>query len=106
MDADVGARLKELREAAGMSQQRLARASGVSQSHISEIEAGRSEVTVTTLKMLCSGLGITLADFFAKDGAQGPYAPAHLVPLLEEARSLTPEQAEKLVEFIRTMKGR
>ncbi|MFD2442356.1 helix-turn-helix domain-containing protein [Paracoccus kondratievae] len=41
-DFDAGARLRELRTAAGMSQRQLAEASGVPHGQISMIETGRS----------------------------------------------------------------
>jgi DNA-binding XRE family transcriptional regulator len=56
----IGARLLQLRLAAGLSQQQLAVASGVAQADISRIERGQINPTVATLETLGSPLGVTL----------------------------------------------
>ena len=50
----------------GLSLNRLGMISGVSQSTINNIVSGRNRsTTVTTVKKLCDGLGITLGEFFS-----------------------------------------
>ncbi|UXU74108.1 MULTISPECIES: cupin domain-containing protein [unclassified Paracoccus (in: a-proteobacteria)] len=71
-DFDVGARLKELRTAAGMSQRQLAEASGVPHGQISMIETGRSSPSVASLRKILGGMGITMAEFFEPDASQSP----------------------------------
>ncbi|BCV20346.1 helix-turn-helix domain-containing protein [Moorella sp. Hama-1] len=99
---DVGKRIKQLREAAGLSMNQLARLAGVGQSTLSYIEMGQKNPTVDTLLLICKGLGVTPIEFF--DGYQFNIPP-DLRQLLREAESLTPSQRKKLVEFIRSMKG-
>jgi transcriptional regulator with XRE-family HTH domain len=48
----------------GMNQVDLARASGVAQNTISEIETGRREARPATLGKLARALGVDIADFF------------------------------------------
>lgn len=104
---DVGKRLAELRERAGLSRYRLAKVSGVAPSFIRDVENGRKDPTVRTLQRICSGLGISLAEFFADNAEpEHPSVPSYLVLLVEEARALTPEQAEQLARFIRTIRGK
>ena len=55
-------RLKRLREAKGWTQTRLARESGVSQTYISELEAGKSIPTIVIAQKLARALGVPLAD--------------------------------------------
>lgn len=56
-----GTRLAELREAAGISQAELARRSGLHQSFISRLEAGRVEnITRNTYLKLAGALGMAL----------------------------------------------
>jgi transcriptional regulator with XRE-family HTH domain len=65
-------RLKQLREAAGMSQQSLAVAAGLSVGMVSQIEQGRREnPRVATLTVLADVLGITLDDLMS-GGEQKP----------------------------------
>lgn len=58
-----GATLRALRELAGYSQAELGRVSGVSQGHISDLEAaeGPSEIRPGTAKKLATGLSIPVA---------------------------------------------
>ena len=65
IDASIGARLRYLRERAGLSQRALAKAAGVTNSTISLVEAGRTSPSVGALKRILDGLPIGLAEFFA-----------------------------------------
>ena len=64
---DYGKRIKELREAAGMSQVELSNISGISQEHISRLENGRHNINTKTADKLCAALGIKLADLFREE---------------------------------------
>lgn len=80
-DFDVGARLRELRGAAGLSQRQLAEASGVPHGQISMIETGRSSPSVASLRKILGGLGVTMSEFFEPDLPQSPqifFTPAEL----------------------------
>lgn len=58
-------KLKEFREAAGISQEELARKSGVSRVTISMLETGaQKNITASTLFKLADALGKKIADFF------------------------------------------
>ena len=60
----IARRLKELRETAGMSQQSLAVAAGLSVSLVSQIERGtRSDPRMSTTAALAKALGVTLDEF-------------------------------------------
>lgn len=98
---DISSRLIALREARKMSKNQLAQKSGLAQSFISAIEAGKKQPTVDSLSRICRALGITLADFFSQDSQD---IPVHLRPLIEAARDLSPEQVEVLVQVARHMK--
>ena len=52
----------------GISINALCNRSGVTQSTVNNIVSGRNNsTTVATIKKLCDGLGITIADFFNSD---------------------------------------
>ncbi|HHY66018.1 MAG TPA: helix-turn-helix transcriptional regulator [Alicyclobacillus sp.] len=59
--------LREIREKAGLTQSDLAKASGVSQSHISEIEAGNTVPTVFVAKRLAWALGVTVDELITEE---------------------------------------
>ncbi|MDK9697201.1 MAG: cupin domain-containing protein [Siculibacillus sp.] len=64
-DVDVGARLKALRLAHGLSQRELARRAGVSNATVSMIEANRVSPSIAALKQILAGFPIGLSAFFA-----------------------------------------
>ena len=64
---DVGARLKELREKRNISQNKLALMSELSQGFVRQIELGEKNPTVESVSKLCTGLGISLQEFFNGD---------------------------------------
>ncbi|MDH5346148.1 MAG: helix-turn-helix domain-containing protein, partial [Gammaproteobacteria bacterium] len=63
---NLGARLKSLRTARGLSQRRLAVVAGVSNATISLIEHGRTDPSMGLLKRILDGLGVSFAEFFAQ----------------------------------------
>ena len=63
MKLDIGARIKELREARGLSTNKLSNMAGLSQSYVRKLEKGESKPTVESLELLCHALGITFEDF-------------------------------------------
>lgn len=93
---DFGKKLKELRERQNLTMNELARRSGVSQSAISYIEAGRTP-SIEHLSALCKTLGLTLKDFFSDEA---PDIPPNMRRLLETANQLTPRQLELLHEVM------
>lgn len=64
---ELGEKLKYFRESKKMSIYRLAQEADISQGHISDLENGRNQPTIDTLKRLITPLGITLAEFFNED---------------------------------------
>jgi transcriptional regulator with XRE-family HTH domain len=58
--------LKECRQAAELSQVRLAELLGQSQSFVSKCERGETRVDIVQLRAFCRAFGITLSAFVAK----------------------------------------
>jgi ribosome-binding protein aMBF1 (putative translation factor) len=56
--ADVGERIHDAREAAGLSQRELARRIGTSQAAIDRLESGGVGATLTTLQRVATALGL------------------------------------------------
>ena len=64
----VKQRIFELCQERNLSVNKLSSISGVTQSTVNNIVSGRNNsATVSTIKKLCDGLGITITDFFAAD---------------------------------------
>lgn len=72
INAQIAARIRQLRGERGLSIEALAEASGVSRSMISLIERCETSATAVILEKLAAGLDTTLAGLFAK-----PSAPAN-----------------------------
>lgn len=58
---EIAARLKELRQERGLSQRLVYIDTDV---HVGKIELGKTNVSVSTLAILCKYYGITLEEFF------------------------------------------
>ena len=64
VSVNVGARLRELREARKTSMRGLATKSGLSANALSMIERGRTSPSVSTLYKLADALGVPITEFF------------------------------------------
>jgi transcriptional regulator with XRE-family HTH domain len=73
---EVGLRLRQAREQAGLSLRELARRLELSASALSQIETGKSRPSVKTLYAIVSELGISLDELFANPGAVPAGSPA------------------------------
>ena len=73
MDAEnvkdrLATRLRELRQAAGMAQDELARVAGnMSRAYVSELERGEKAATVETMARLAQALGVDVSDLLRKE---------------------------------------
>jgi transcriptional regulator with XRE-family HTH domain len=72
MSIDVGAKLRSVRVAFGLSQRALARRAGVTNGLISLIEQNRVSPSVSSLKKVLDGVPMTLAEFFTLDEDSAP----------------------------------
>src|SRR6201994_430496 len=72
MSIDVGAKLRSVRVAFGLSQRALARRAGVTNGLISLIEQNRVSPSVSSLKKVLDGIPMSLSDFFTLDVSVKP----------------------------------
>ncbi len=72
---DLGARLKAMRLGAEMSQRQLAERASVPHAQISILEQNKSSPSVSTLRKILGGLGVSMADFFEAERSvqEGPF---------------------------------
>lgn len=62
----LGARLRELRKAAGLTQAELARRTGIHRPNIARVEAGRHTPSLETLARLAEAIGVPTTDVFSQ----------------------------------------
>lgn len=88
----IGRRIRELRQQAGLSLEKLAYESELgSKGHLSDLERGLTRPTITTLQALADRLGVALLDLvsFPEDGARER--------LVDALRSVPGEEIEELL---------
>ena len=67
---DVGARLREVREAKALSQRALAKSAGISNATISLIESKKLNPSVSVLKRILDGIPMDLSAFFSEESSE------------------------------------
>ncbi len=101
MDINIGERITQFRISKGLSVNKLANLSGISQSYLRDIELGNNKnPTVEVLECICNTLGISLKDFFDTNFD----AQFKDDPLIKEIYLLTPNQREYLKIFLKSMR--
>ncbi len=91
---DVGKRIVSLREAKGLTTNKLATNAGVSQSYLRDVELGHKNPTVEMLGYICDALGVSLSAFFTEQENA-------IEPCLQSVLStLSTEEQVKLAEWL------
>jgi len=94
-------RILELCNERNISINKLAELSDITQSTLNSImNSSDPNPQFKTIERICTGLGITLADFFLE---QKPELAPDLRRLLDTAKKLTPEQREYLQKLLDTI---
>ncbi len=99
----IGKRIKALRLERGMQQTELAEAIGVSQTHMSNMESGRTGTTVVNLLKLYKILDCPISEFFVDfEGA----VPVKQAGPVEEVSKETKEEVtlEDIVRIVKYLK--
>lgn len=60
----VGNRIRELRNKAGLSQEKLALAANLDRTYIASVENGKRNISIVNLEKIANALGCTLEIFF------------------------------------------
>jgi HTH-type transcriptional regulator, repressor for puuD len=96
----ISERVRLARESHGLSKNQLAKLAGISQSYVSDIEAGKKNPTLDVLDRICSALGMSVVQLLS-DPSEG--LPPDLLQLIETAKKLTPEERKKLNDLLQTI---
>jgi transcriptional regulator with XRE-family HTH domain len=67
---DVGERLRAIRTLRRVTLRTVAERAGLSESFLSQVERGRANASVASLKRIAAALGVNVADLFEPNGSQ------------------------------------
>ena len=62
--ADLGLRIKELRNKIGLRQEKFALKIGMDRTYYASVEAGHRNIAIINIKKIADGLDITLSELF------------------------------------------
>ena len=68
-ETDLGARVRALRRERGLTLKGLGRLAGLSHPFLSQVERGRANASVASLKRIAAALGVNVADLFEPNGS-------------------------------------
>ncbi|HHW36775.1 MAG TPA: helix-turn-helix domain-containing protein [Bacillales bacterium] len=91
-------RIKNLRESKGLSKNQLAKLAEISQSYISDLEAGKKNPTIDILDRIAKALETPLTSLISDPTSET--LPSDLIQLLETAKKLSPEEREALTRYL------
>jgi transcriptional regulator with XRE-family HTH domain len=103
----LGTRVRELREARGLTQEALGERAGISWHYVSSIERARKGATTETLAALAAALDLTLSELFLGVDRPLPREAKRLATLLAGNSPETQRRVLRIVEeAIQLAKGR
>lgn len=100
---NVHERLQQLLKERKWTKRELAQVCGISNSTLSNIFCRNAVPSITTLKTICDGFGITLSQFFSENDKVE--LSTQQEELLEGWGRLGPEQKEAVLNVMRIMSG-
>ena len=99
---DISARLKSVRKSKNMSVYKLSQLSGVSETHIRDLERGDRNPSFDTLDRLSKPMGLSLSELF-NESDDVAYLNKNERELLECYRMLAKDKAAGLLVFLKTL---
>ncbi len=98
----LGLRIKEIRKAKGLSQEKLSEMVGIDAKHLSRIEVGGSFPSLDTLAHLAEALNVELKDFF--EFAHKAESPRDLKEIINSLmKEVTEEKLRIAVKVLRAI---
>jgi transcriptional regulator with XRE-family HTH domain len=99
LQKQVGARVRELREKKGLSQEALAAVCDLHRTYVGLIERGQRNLSLTAIQQIAEGLGVPAADLFT--GLDSALAAASRPPKAKTVRSVGIQDVAAHCEVIR-----
>ena len=105
-EVDVGERLRAIRQLRRCTLRTVAERSGLSESFLSQVERGRSNASIGSLRRIADAIGVSVADLFEPNGPPRPKVlrradrPALTFGVLGRKLLLTPKPLHQLEVFV------
>jgi transcriptional regulator with XRE-family HTH domain len=105
-EIDVGERLREIRRMRRCTLRTVADRSGLSESFLSQVERGRSNASIASLRRIADALAVSVSDLFEPDARPQPRVlrrkdrPALSFGVLGRKLLLTPKPLQHLEVFV------
>ena len=99
---DISERLRSIRKAKNMSVYKLSQLSGVSETHIRDLERGDRNPSVDTLCRLVEPMGVPLSELFNESNNATVLSDDEKT-LLDCYRMLSKDKADSLLVFLKTL---
>ena len=105
-EVDVGERLRAIRALRRCTLRTVAERSGLSESFLSQVERGRSNASIASLRRIADALGVSVSDLFEPTGPPRPRVlrrddrPALTFGVLGRKLLLTPKPLSHLEVFV------
>ena len=97
----IGNRIKQLRNARGISQEELSLASGLNRAFLGQLERGEKNATVRTVDKICNALEISLHEFFSFEADQVDRTTDTFIKLSSMFKELREEEIEQIVNIVK-----
>ena len=99
---DIAEKLKTVRKSKGISVYKLSQMSGVSETHIRDLERGDRNSSFDTLSRLVTPLGLSLSELF-NESEDMMFLNHDEKELIECFRLLSKDKADGLLTFLKTL---
>lgn len=97
----IGQRIKEVRTDKQLTQEYLANMIGVNTSHVSNIETGKTKISLTLLIKICDALGVTL-DYLLENEYHNPTSVIEK-ELLNTIKDMKKEKQKTLLRIAKVL---
>ena len=99
---DISKRLKDVRTSKDMSVYKLSQLSGVSETHIRDLERGDRNPSFDTLSKLAQPMGLSLSELF-NENDDIAFLNKEEKELVECYRMMSKDKAQTLLAFLKTL---
>lgn len=100
---NLGSRIRQFRNAAGLSQEKLAWQAGIAPAFLGQLERGLKSPTVKTLEKLTRALGISIAELFSGPADLSDEKDAAIKQIVYQIRDLPVESIQNISVIIQNV---